>query len=449
MNKWKILAFSLIVISLIWFLTGISFIFYSLTTKIDYLLPWIIVWGIPCFVLWYISYRFLKKSHSIVTPSFTKNNQTSKKPITTESIVEEVDVRKCARCGKNITEDSKFCQSCRQAILLEKMLSTEDKNKFHELESRITYYEVRRMRGIIASLLGGFWLLVLYIFGRFLPGQSVGYWFIFILLGLMYFFPSFLYSSLRIKQLKKKINKFSTLVNQPLKKEVTQLDRRCPDCDRIIPFDANICPYCARKFYKFQSNEVKGNCDSCGFEIQSCDIFCKNCGKKVTRSDKSNPNVKELENKDILGTKLSSNKVEKINFETLFKTGNIKVVAKKMHEINRDSILTKVSEFPPVFLTRKGLLLTGGTYETVTEQMTAIIVAQIKAGELYALSYQELPPNNSDRILITYGAKGIMDAVYMIREVFNHVGGKFVAGEKEERYLNRKQAKERDLRGII
>jgi hypothetical protein len=81
----------------------------------------------------------------------------------------------------------------------------------------------------------------------------------------------------------KKLDKFNNLVNQPLEKEVTQLDRRCPDCDRVIPFDANICPYCARKFYKFQSNEVKGKCDSCGFEIQSCDIFCKNCGKKIKK----------------------------------------------------------------------------------------------------------------------------------------------------------------------
>jgi len=25
-------------------------------------------------------------------------------------------------------------------------------------------------------------------------------------------------------------------------------DRYCPDCGRAIPFDANICPYCGKKF---------------------------------------------------------------------------------------------------------------------------------------------------------------------------------------------------------
>ncbi|EMR75240.1 zinc-ribbon domain-containing protein [Thermoplasmatales archaeon SCGC AB-540-F20] len=25
-------------------------------------------------------------------------------------------------------------------------------------------------------------------------------------------------------------------------------DRRCPNCGRIIPFDAIICPYCSKKF---------------------------------------------------------------------------------------------------------------------------------------------------------------------------------------------------------
>ena len=28
-------------------------------------------------------------------------------------------------------------------------------------------------------------------------------------------------------------------------------DRRCPDCGRIIPFDAKICPYCCKKFEEF------------------------------------------------------------------------------------------------------------------------------------------------------------------------------------------------------
>jgi len=28
-------------------------------------------------------------------------------------------------------------------------------------------------------------------------------------------------------------------------------ERRCPNCGRNIPFDANICPYCAKKFESY------------------------------------------------------------------------------------------------------------------------------------------------------------------------------------------------------
>jgi len=28
-------------------------------------------------------------------------------------------------------------------------------------------------------------------------------------------------------------------------------DRRCPNCGRVIPMDANVCPYCGKKFEEF------------------------------------------------------------------------------------------------------------------------------------------------------------------------------------------------------
>lgn len=28
----------------------------------------------------------------------------------------------------------------------------------------------------------------------------------------------------------------------------TKRDRYCPECGRAIPFDANVCPYCGKKF---------------------------------------------------------------------------------------------------------------------------------------------------------------------------------------------------------
>ncbi len=103
----------------------------------------------------------------------------------------------------------------------------------------------------------------------------------FISIGLGLLFAIFLIRFVNKKIIK--LDKTSNLINKPLKKEISQLDRRCPDCDRIIPFDANICPYCAKKFYKSESNEVKVKCDSCGFEIQLKDNFCRNCGKKIKK----------------------------------------------------------------------------------------------------------------------------------------------------------------------
>jgi hypothetical protein len=35
---------------------------------------------------------------------------------------------------------------------------------------------------------------------------------------------------------------------QYFKKETTVFSRICPDCKRFIPFDANYCPYCHKKF---------------------------------------------------------------------------------------------------------------------------------------------------------------------------------------------------------
>lgn len=33
-------------------------------------------------------------------------------------------------------------------------------------------------------------------------------------------------------------------------KKVEGQDRRCPNCGRVIPMDANICPYCGKEFGK-------------------------------------------------------------------------------------------------------------------------------------------------------------------------------------------------------
>ena len=38
------------------------------------------------------------------------------------------------------------------------------------------------------------------------------------------------------------------IIRPPIGGEKKEPDRRCPNCGRIIPFDAKICPYCGKKF---------------------------------------------------------------------------------------------------------------------------------------------------------------------------------------------------------
>lgn len=73
------------------------------------------------------------------------------------------------------------------------------------------------------------------------------------------------------------------IIQQPSQKEVSEPDRRCPNCGRTIPFIANVCPYCGKRFNELQHQTVKDKCSSCGFEIQSGDKFCKKCGEQIIK----------------------------------------------------------------------------------------------------------------------------------------------------------------------
>jgi hypothetical protein len=39
-------------------------------------------------------------------------------------------------------------------------------------------------------------------------------------------------------------------VRPPIGGEKKEIDRRCPNCGRVIPLDAKICPYCKKDFEK-------------------------------------------------------------------------------------------------------------------------------------------------------------------------------------------------------
>ena len=82
-------------------------------------------------------------------------------------------------------------------------------------------------------------------------------------------------------------------------------ERRCPNCGRVIPDDAKVCPYCGKKFKLFfneEDDEGKGKirvekkgkvklyypikkeekCSKCGYKFEEEDLdFCPKCGVKL------------------------------------------------------------------------------------------------------------------------------------------------------------------------
>ena len=45
------------------------------------------------------------------------------------------------------------------------------------------------------------------------------------------------------------------IVQQHSQETAPKPDRRCPSCGRIIPFDANVCPYCGKKFDTYSTKK--------------------------------------------------------------------------------------------------------------------------------------------------------------------------------------------------
>lgn len=76
-------------------------------------------------------------------------------------------------------------------------------------------------------------------------------------------------------------------------------DRFCPNCGRVIPLDAKICPYCGNDFQTIsKENKVKSIvkdevekkeaeprktkfCTQCGASLESNLKFCNQCGTKL------------------------------------------------------------------------------------------------------------------------------------------------------------------------
>ena len=63
-------------------------------------------------------------------------------------------------------------------------------------------------------------------------------------------------------------------------------ERFCPNCGRVIPLDAKMCPYCGNDFQiKIERKEGKSEknkfCTQCGEKIEGTKKFCNNCGNKL------------------------------------------------------------------------------------------------------------------------------------------------------------------------
>lgn len=120
-------------------------------------------------------------------------------------------------------------------------------------------------------------LLVLSIFsGNF--GSSMLYSsliFIFILLGIIFLIIGPILILLGF--IKEPRNVIVTKNQQP-----ANFERRCPNCGRVIPNDAVICPFCKNDFEEKNMSEKKeGFCPGCGVKIDGVPVYCFKCGYKM------------------------------------------------------------------------------------------------------------------------------------------------------------------------
>ena len=62
--------------------------------------------------------------------------------------------------------------------------------------------------------------------------------------------------------------------------------RYCPNCDRSISMDAQLCPYCEKDFRPPITTKSHGKymyCTECGTKLPPKAKYCTECGKKIDR----------------------------------------------------------------------------------------------------------------------------------------------------------------------
>lgn len=85
------------------------------------------------------------------------------------------------------------------------------------------------------------------------------------------------------------------VIHRETPKEKQKSERRCPECGRVIPEDAKVCPYCGKKFKSHFEEEKEEetkkqlkektkspkHCPECGVKLDEGLDFCTNCGNKL------------------------------------------------------------------------------------------------------------------------------------------------------------------------
>ena len=104
------------------------------------LISWIIVFLIPCSIVWYIGYRCLKKSRISGTPYAPPVTQPQFPLPPPMSQVEHVGIKKCFRCGEEIGEDAKFCHRCGTEVragIVSQEFKIEERGELEEIPYRV------------------------------------------------------------------------------------------------------------------------------------------------------------------------------------------------------------------------------------------------------------------------------------------------------------------------
>lgn len=165
MNKWKISAILLVVVSTIWLLLGFSYIAYCLAEGIAWYLGWLIAFGAPCSLAFYAGYRCLKKSRVPIEDVMVGRMELPPE----ERIVQKRDVvkeegepsfdlsgeKKLVKCERHGMEYSVICPSCHETIPIQSSAFTSnmEKSRMDIVKSNEQIFLHKEKTGLVSWLI--------------------------------------------------------------------------------------------------------------------------------------------------------------------------------------------------------------------------------------------------------------------------------------------------------